>query len=105
MPRHLLHEDFGAFASWAASAKGLYLPAHWSPQHYLNLGESRYRALRRMEWVQHAFQRPLELWLVLDYALLLQEQGHAVEIGEFCEPHLTPRNLLLRAGATGCAAS
>ncbi len=36
-----------------------------------------------MELVRHLFRRPLELWLVLDRALFLQEQGYRVEVGSF----------------------
>ena len=50
-----------------------------------------------MELVRHLFRRPLELWLVLDRALFLQEQGYRVELREFCPRHLTPRNILIHA--------
>ena len=43
------------------------------------------------------FRRPLELWLVLDQALFMVEQGYNVEVGSFCEPSLTPRNLMVLA--------
>jgi len=43
------------------------------------------------------FRRPLELWLVLDQALFLQEQGYSVKLATFCPASLTPRNLLLTA--------
>jgi hypothetical protein len=33
--------------------------------------------------------------LVLDRALFLQENGYCVEVGEFCEQRLTPRNLVI----------
>jgi hypothetical protein len=50
-----------------------------------------------MELVMHVFRRPLELWLVLDRALYLQEQGARVALGEFCAKHLTPRNIFIHA--------
>jgi hypothetical protein len=37
------------------------------------------------------------MWLVLDRALYLTEQGYNVEVGSFCEPALTPRNLMVLA--------
>jgi hypothetical protein len=43
------------------------------------------------------FRRPLELWLNLDRALFLAEQGYFVRLGTFCDTSLTPRNLLLLA--------
>ena len=53
--------------------------------------------MRNLELVQGLFRRPLELWLVLDMALFLQDQGFSVQLGEFCPQQLTPRNLLLVA--------
>jgi len=34
---------------------------------------------------------------VLDRALFLADQGYKVEVGSFCEPTLTPRNLMVLA--------
>lgn len=53
--------------------------------------------MRNLELVRGLFRRPLELWLVLDRALYLSENGYDVQVGEFCDTHLTPRNLMLLA--------
>ncbi|GAA5524861.1 hypothetical protein Maes01_01420 [Microbulbifer aestuariivivens] len=95
--KSLLQEGFSAFARWAGAQKKLVLPAAIDEALYLQLGWQRLRRVRRMELVTHVFRRPLELWLVLDRALFLQECGAEVELGEFCERELTPRNILLRA--------
>lgn len=60
-------------------------------------GWQRLAEVRNLERVRNLFRRPLELWLVLDRALFLQEQGYAVRVGTFCDYPLTPRNLLLLA--------
>ena len=60
-------------------------------------GWQRLAQVRNLELVRGLFRRPLELWLLLDQALFLQEQGFSVELGEFCAAELTPRNLLLLA--------
>ncbi|MDL2182834.1 methyltransferase [Pseudomonas sp. ChxA] len=60
-------------------------------------GWQRLAEVRNLELVRGLFRRPLELWLVLDRALFLKEQGYKVEIGTFCEPTLTPRNLMVLA--------
>lgn len=60
-------------------------------------GWQRLAQVRNLELVRGLFRRPLELWLVLDQALFLQEQGFIVKLGEFCAAELTPRNLLLLA--------
>ncbi|HHO0809956.1 TPA: methyltransferase, partial [Aeromonas hydrophila] len=77
--------------------KGLVLPAGLDYAGFLAKGEARYGDVARMELVRHLFRRPLELWLVLDRALFLQEQGYRVEVGEFCDKPMTPRNILIRA--------
>ena len=60
-------------------------------------GWQRLAEVRNLELLRALFRRPLELWLVLDQALFLHEQGFRVELGEFCASELTPRNLLLLA--------
>lgn len=60
-------------------------------------GEQRLAQVRNLEWVRNLFRRPMELWLVLDRALYLAEQGYEVRLGEFCPTSLTPRNLLILA--------
>ncbi|WP_375176241.1 methyltransferase [Marinobacter mobilis] len=96
-PTALNHRGFADFCDWAARTKGLTIPPQWDPAHWLAAGEARQRQLRRHELVRHLFRRPLECWLVLDYALFLQEQGYQVRLGTFCDRRLTPRNLLLDA--------
>lgn len=93
----LLKGSFSEFACWAAARKEMELPAVIDEQHWLARGLQRLRQVRRMELVTHVFRRPLELWLVLDRALFLSESGAQVELGEFCDRALTPRNILLRA--------
>ncbi|MBC8786914.1 SAM-dependent methyltransferase, partial [Pseudomonas fluorescens] len=60
-------------------------------------GWRRLAHVRNLELVRALFRRPLEMWLVLDRALFLADQGYNVEIGSFCEPTLTPRNLMVLA--------
>lgn len=95
--KSLLSGSFGDFAQWAAARKGLDLPGSLDEGEWLARGRERQRRVRRMELVAHLFRRPLELWLVLDRALYLLEQGAKVQVGEFCERDLTPRNIMLQA--------
>lgn len=46
-------------------------------------------------------RRTLELWLVLDRALLLAENNYTIRLGTFCPAELTPRNLMLIAELDG----
>ncbi|VVO65135.1 methyltransferase [Pseudomonas fluorescens] len=60
-------------------------------------GWQRLAQVRNLELLRGLFRRPLELWLVLDRALFLADQGYTVRLGTFCETPLTPRNFLLLA--------
>jgi hypothetical protein len=60
-------------------------------------GWKRLSEVRNLELLRGLFRRPLELWLTLDRALFLAEQGYVVRLGTFCSTPLTPRNLLLLA--------
>ncbi|AHL77410.1 SAM-dependent methyltransferase [Stutzerimonas stutzeri] len=60
-------------------------------------GWQRLAEVRNLELLRGLFRRPLELWLLLDRALLLAENGYAVRLGTFCPAELTPRNLMLIA--------
>jgi hypothetical protein len=95
--RDQLRLDFPEFCRWAANARELTLPAGIEYDRYLQHGRERQRAITRLELLRQLFSRPLELWLVLDCALFLQEHGYAVEVTQFCDSSISPRNLLLQA--------
>lgn len=88
------------FAQWCrdlAALKGLPTAVEQNWARLETMGWQRLAEVRNLELVRGVFRRPLELWLVLDQALFLQEQGYTVAVGEFCSTQLTPRNILLRA--------
>ncbi|MEQ7919909.1 methyltransferase [Xanthomonas sp. WHRI 1810A] len=60
-------------------------------------GWQRLAEVRNLELVRNLFRRPLELRLILDRALYLEARGYSVRIGTFCEPQITPRNLMILA--------
>ncbi|SFX73089.1 methyltransferase [Pseudomonas sp. NFACC36] len=60
-------------------------------------GHQRLAQVRNLELLRSLFRRPLELWLVVDRALFLIQEGYEVRLGTFCEATLTPRNLMLLA--------
>jgi hypothetical protein len=95
--KHWFGGDFANFACWAAAEHQLSLPAKPDWQYYLQQGASHAALVRRIELVRHLFRRPLELWLVLDRALYLEQQGYQVQLNAFCDYHVTPRNLMLQA--------
>ena len=95
--KHWFSGEFAAFAHWAATQHQLNWPAQQDAQCYLQQAEVLVLLQRRIELVQHLFRRPLELWLVLDRALYLVEQGYQVKLQQLCEASVTPRNLLISA--------
>jgi len=95
--KHWFSGEFLAFATWAADQHQLQLPAGNDGAVYLEQAAPLLLTQRRIELVQHLFRRPLELWLVLDRALFLAEQGYQVQLQQLCEMALTPRNLLISA--------
>jgi hypothetical protein len=96
-PPGRIRDGFAAFCQWAAQKKGLALPGGLVFDAWLAAGAARLRQVRRYELIRHLFRRPLELWLVLDYAIFLEEQGYQVRLGQFCARSLTPRNLMVDA--------
>ncbi len=99
VPPGWLTDRFEDFCRALALREALVLPPDVNWVHWEAVGNRRRDELRRLELVRHAFRRPLEVWLVLDIAIALQEQGFEAQVGRFCERSLTPRNLMV----LGCA--
>ncbi|WP_260259406.1 SAM-dependent methyltransferase [Vibrio intestinalis] len=94
--KSLLSEGFEPFCQWAAEKKQLNLP-QVDFDGYFERGQQRYWQMERLSLVQQLFKRGLEMWLVLDKALYLQQNGYQVSVSEFCSRATTPRNLLIHA--------
>ncbi|TBV07518.1 methyltransferase [Stutzerimonas kirkiae] len=97
LPSAWLRKPFEHYIRDLARLKALPEPA---PQDWPALeraGWERLAQVRNLERLRNLFRRPLELWLALDRALLLEEHGYRVRLGTFCAASLTPRNLLLLA--------
>ena len=98
LPPAWLAKDFAAYCHDLAALKQL--PAPGVATDWRRLEDQGWQLLaevRNLELLRALFRRPLELWLLLDHALYLQEQGYAVRLGRFCSRQLSPRNLLLLA--------
>ena len=100
LPTTWLDKPFSEYCHHLAAFKELSTigPQDWSAVE--TAGWQRLAEVRNLELLRGLFRRPLELWLVLDRALFLSEQGYAVRLGTFCETPLTPRNLLVLAERT-----
>ncbi|MEN0108175.1 MAG: methyltransferase [Pseudomonas sp.] len=97
LPVAWLHKDFADYCRDLAQRKGLPMPANRDWAALEARGWQRLAEVRNLELLRGLFRRPLELWLLLDRALFLQQQGYRVHLGEFCVSHVSPRNLMLLA--------
>lgn len=97
LPPAWLDKPFAAYCRELAALKGLPAPAERDWAALEAAGWQRLAEVRNLELLRGLFRRPLELWLLLDRALYLEEQGYQVRLGAFCAYRLTPRNLLLLA--------
>ena len=73
-----------AFCHWAAERKGIRLPTGLDYAAFLAQGKRRFGDVARMGAGAPPVSPPLEVWLLLDRALFLEEQGYQVEVGTFC---------------------
>ncbi|MPR01966.1 methyltransferase [Pseudomonas sp. MAFF 212408] len=96
LPASWLAKSFADYCRELASLKGLSTGEQDWPALEAH-GWRRLAEVRNLELVRGLFRRALEMWLVLDRALFLAEQGYSVQLGTFCEPTLTPRNLMVLA--------
>ncbi|WP_339529355.1 methyltransferase [Pseudomonas mucidolens] len=96
LPSAWLNKPYAEYCQQLAALKGLSTgDQDWTALE--QQGWQRLAHVRNLELVRGLFRRPLELWLVLDRALFLLENGYRVQLGCFCETALTPRNLMLLA--------
>lgn len=92
-----LNKGFDAFCRSMAELKAVVLPNKVYFDLYLKKGQERYEKVRRLELAGQCFRRPLELWLLLDRALYLEQNGYHVELDCFCHREVSARNLFIHA--------
>lgn len=97
LPVSWLAKSFADYCRDLAAIKELPAPMQQDWQNLEALGLQRLAEVRNLELLRNLFRRPLELWLLLDRALYLEEQGYNVQLGTFCSYQASPRNLLLLA--------
>lgn len=95
LPGDWLHKSFTQFCLDLAALKQLPAITKQDWPALEAAGWQRLAEVRNLELLRNLFRRPLEVWLLLDRALYLEEQGYRVRLGEFCASSLTPRNVLL----------
>lgn len=97
VPQAVLSGSFAAYCRWMAERKQLSLGNDIDYSDFERRGQQRIILIEQIEMVRLLFRRPLELWLALDRALFLQQQGYQVQLQQFCDRQQTPRNLLIQA--------
>jgi len=97
LPTSWLKKSFEHYCRDLAAMKSLPEPPALDWGRLEQRGWQRLAEVRNLELLRGLFRRPLELWLLLDRALLLAENGYRVKLGTFCPSELTPRNLMLLA--------
>lgn len=97
VPKHWFSGSVDDFINWAATQHEITLPPVIDWIMIEHAAKKRVETIQRMELVRHVFRRPLEIWLILDRALYLEEQGYKVTIQEFCDYSVSPRNFLIQA--------
>ncbi len=93
----IFSQTFADFCQWAAEKKGISLPQGMDYPAYLAKGQRRKTITDRIELVRHVFRRAIEIWLILDRVAYLEEQGYQVDVAEFCDKQVTPRNIIIKA--------
>jgi Methyltransferase domain len=91
----MLTQSFGQFCQWACGKKNITLPKDSDLKTFEDAGWRRRLVNARIELVTHAFRQLLERWLLLDRVIYLQEHGYNVELLNFCQPEITPRNAII----------
>ncbi|WP_024667578.1 methyltransferase [Pseudomonas syringae] len=97
LPTSWLEAPYADYCCHLAKLKSLPSPGKQDWAALEAAGWERLAHVRNLELVRNLFRRALEVWLVLDRAMYVQEQGYRVSVGTFCESQLTPRNLLILA--------
>ncbi len=93
VPAAWLRGHFADFMVLMTKREGLLQPASNLAAELEQRGWQRQREVMRLSIGRNAFRRALEVWLALDLAVRLENDGYSVALGQFCERRLTPRNL------------
>ncbi|MFT5161910.1 MAG: hypothetical protein ACI9FJ_000478 [Alteromonadaceae bacterium] len=92
-----LSGSFVDYCTFMADQQQLLLPASFDVPKLLAQAQIKFQRIIRLEYARLAFRRAMEHWLILDRVLYLQEQGYRVEVCQFCDVTISPRNALIQA--------
>lgn len=95
--KQAFNAELADFMAWACAQQQLSEPSKQQVQQLLPRARQRLQLVRELDQIRQLFRRPLELWLLLDRALFLHEQGYEVTLQQFCRYQDSPRNTLIIA--------
>ena len=96
-PRRFFYLDFEDFCAVVSDKVQIKLPSGLNYSCALEIGEQQANQARRLGMIHAPFRRGIELWINLDRAVYLAEQGLKVELKQFCDSSVTPRNMIIFA--------
>ena len=95
VPKAWLKEGFKDYCQKLCQREGVTLPAEVDWHEWESRGYKRQHEVMRLQLLRQCFKRVLELWLIMDMAVYLQDNGYSVSVHVFCERALTPRNIVI----------
>lgn len=95
--KRFFKQEPSIFFEWASEQHQLIFDGHEGISRYLEAGKARFEMSERLGIIRQALKRYLEYFIVLDLACYAEEHGYSVDVVEFCEKPLTPRNLAIIA--------
>jgi hypothetical protein len=97
LSKQMFSTDVMQFISWACQLHNIPEPTAALIEYFVPLAHKRLQLVHSLDQVRQLFRRPLELWLLLDRALFLQQQGYQVRLQQFCRYQDSPRNTMIIA--------
>ena len=97
IPKRVVRGAFGDFMKAMALKAGVSGPRQSSLAEWEARGLKRAHGARALGALRSIFRRPIEVWLALDRALMLEEAGMGISLHVFCAQRVSPRNLAIVA--------
>ena len=96
-PRRFFYLSFEGFCNAASESIQLKLPFEPQFSAAIEVGRRRAGQARRLALIHAPFRKAIEVWINMDRALYLAEQGLKVEVKQICSASVTPRNVVILA--------
>ncbi len=90
-----LKDGFKSYCQKLSQREQLPLTDDMDWDYWENRAYQRQHDVMRLQLLRQCFKRVLEVWLIMDMAVYLESHAYSVDIHQFCERSLTPRNILI----------